>query len=342
MRNPTRLLYNRYVSQIALLSGVANATEKFTVDPTIQQKLVDKIQESSALLKLINMPLVTEQSASILGLGLTGTLASRTNTNTTDRATQDPSGLDERTYTCKQTNFDTAIKYAKLDAWAKFADFQVRIQNMITRQIALDMIMIGWNGTSAAVATDRVANPLLQDVNIGWLQKLRTEAPAHVLSDGADTAVGFTTKVTYGTAATADYANLDALVYDAIQLLPIWAREDPGLVVIVGSALLHEKYFPIINQVQDNINLVAADVLMSTKTIGGLKAVRVPFFPAGTIVITKLDNLSIYEQEGAQRRHVQDWPKRDQIENYQSGNYAYVIENLDYICMVENIANNDA
>jgi hypothetical protein len=37
-------------------------------------------------------------------------------------------------------------------------------------------IMIGFNGTSAAATTDRSTNPKLQDVNIGWLQKIRTNA----------------------------------------------------------------------------------------------------------------------------------------------------------------------
>ena len=52
---------------------------------------------------------------------------------------------------------------------------------MIIKRQALDRIMIGFNGTSIAKDTDIVANPLLQDVNKGWLQKQREENPSRVL-----------------------------------------------------------------------------------------------------------------------------------------------------------------
>ena len=37
MRNETRLLFNAYVSQIALLNGVDSATVKFSVAPAVEQ-----------------------------------------------------------------------------------------------------------------------------------------------------------------------------------------------------------------------------------------------------------------------------------------------------------------
>ncbi|CAL4868197.1 hypothetical protein MMA231_02472 [Asticcacaulis sp. MM231] len=342
MRNETRIAFMQFTSHIALLNGVPDASVKFVAAPSIQQKLVDKVQLSSDFLSKINMPLVIEKSAEIIGLGISGPIASRTNTTTTDRAPADPSSLDNRPYDCKQTNFDTQITYAKLDMWAKFPDFQIRIQNLIVKRIALDMIMVGFNGVQAAATTDKATYPLGQDVNIGWLQKARTECPAQVLSDGADTTAGFTTKVTYGTAATADYKTLDALVYDALRLMPEHARKDPDLVVLVSDDLLDDKYFPLINQIQDAENQLATDIIMSTKRLGGKPAAIVPYFPSGTIMITKYSNLSIYEQEGAHRRNIVDNSKRDRIEDYQSGNYAYVLEDLDFVAVVENIALHNA
>ena len=64
---------------------------------------------------------------------------------------------------------------------------------------------------------------------------------------------------------------------------------------------------------------------------------RAPFFPDNAILITRFDNLSIYFQEGARRRRVEDVPKRDRIENYESSNDAYVIEDLGLAALVENI-----
>jgi len=58
--------------------------------------------------------------------------------------------------------------------------------------------------------------------------------------------------------------------------------------------------------------------------------VRAPFFPPNALLITRLDNLSIYWQEDTRRRSVIDNPKRDRIENFESVNEAYVVE--DYRC----------
>ncbi len=44
---------------------------------------------------------------------------------------------------------DTALPYAKLDMWAKFTDFQVRIRDMIVKRQALDRIMIGLKTASS-------------------------------------------------------------------------------------------------------------------------------------------------------------------------------------------------
>ena len=54
-------------------------------------------------------------------------------------------------------------------------------------------------------------------------------------------------------------------------------------------------------------------------------------------MVTRLDNLSRYYQEGARRRSVIDNPKRDQIENYESSNDAYVIEDYGMAAVSENI-----
>ncbi|STH27919.1 P2 family phage major capsid protein [Escherichia coli] len=53
---------------------------------------------------------------------------------------------------------------------------------------------------------------------------------------------------------------------------------------------------------------------------------RAPFFPPNALLITRLDNLSIYWQEDTRRRSVIDNPKRDRIENFESVNEAYVVE----------------
>jgi len=332
MRNSTRALFNTYLARIAQLNGVQDATTKFSIEPSVQQTLENQIQLSSAFLQRINMPGVTEMKGQKLKLGTTSTIASRTNTDLRERTPAIAHGLKDQDYVLEKTNFDNAVKYAQLDAWSRFPDFQTRIRDAIIRQQALDRIMIGWNGTSVAADTDRVAHPLLQDVNIGWLQHIREEAPAHWLKE----VVPNSGKVTVG--AGKDYANLDALVFDVTEeLIDEPFRDNPDLVVICGRGLLHDKYFKLVNQDQTAQNQLASDIIISQKQIGGLPAVRVPFFPVGALLVTTLDNLSIYYQEGSRRRQVKDKPERDQIENYESSNDGYVVENYGAAAFVENI-----
>lgn len=331
MRNTTRLKYNAVMSQLAKLNNVEKVSHKFSVEPSVQQKLEDKIQLSSAFLKKINIFLVEEQSAEAVGLGISRPIASRTNTNTTDRQAVDPTGMDQRLYFCRKTDFDTSIKYQKLDQWAKFKDFYARFSGQIQKRQGLDRIMIGFNGTSHAATTDLVANPKLQDVNKGWLQKMREENPARVLSSGA--AQG---KITIG--STGDYKNIDALVMELNnEMIDEVHQDNPDLVVLCNRKTVSDKYFPLVNKDQENSEKIAADMIISQKRMGSLPVYSVPFFPEGAILVTTFDNLSIYVQEGSRRRAVIDNPKRDQIENYESSNEDYYIEDLGLAALAENI-----
>lgn len=333
MRNETRVLFNQYLGRQAELNGVDNAATKFSVTPSVQQTLENKIQESSAFLGRINVTPVNEMKGEKLGLGVSGTIASRTDTSGAgERATSDIASLEKDGYECAQTNYDHHIRYATLDAWAKFPDFQTRVRNAVLQRAALDRIMIGFNGTSAAATTNRGTNPLLQDVNIGWISHIKTKAPTRVMSDGASAGTG----VKVG--ATGDYKNLDALVFDAFNtLLDPWYREDPQLVAVVGRGLMHDKLFPLVNNNDAPTERLAADIVISQRRLGGLQAVQVPYFPEGKVLITRLDNLSIYFQEGARRRAVMDNPKRDRIEHYESSNDAFVVEDYGMCALVENI-----
>lgn len=332
MRKETRIAFNGYLSQQAKINGVDSVEVKFTVAPTPQQKLESAIQESSGFLKKINIIPVDEAEGEAILLGVNGPTAGRTNTGAnTPRQPRDVSGLNKDTYSCKKTNFDSAFPYAKLDAWAKFPDFQPRLSGSIAERQGLDRIMIGFNGTSVAVDTNLSTNPLLQDVNIGWLQKVRIAAPERVLDEG-DTAG----KVTVG--PTGDYKTLDGLVFDAIQMLDPWHRKRPDLVVIVDRALLHEKQLKAVEKgAASNQEENAADEIVNKGRLGGLPIEDAPFFISGGVLITTLSNLSIYYLASARRRHLKDEPEYDRVADYQSSNEAYVVEDLGLIALVENI-----
>jgi len=335
MRATTRKQYKATLAQIAKLNGVEveDLSSKFAVDPTVEQKLEEKVQDSSEFLSKINVIGVSEQEGEKLGMGIGPSIASTTDTDAQDRQTQDPTGLDKDSYRCEQTNFDTHIGYKKLDAWAKFPNFQQMIRDVILKRIALDRLMIGWNGISRAATSDRVANPLLQDVNVGWLQEARVKASERILTE----IVNESGVIQVGEGG--DYANLDALVFDmAGSLLDPWYTEDTELVCIMGRELLADKYFPMIGSHGETpTESRALDMIISAKRVGGLQAVRVPYFPSRSLAITRLDNLSLYYQEGTRRRTILDNAKRDRIEDYQSVNEDYVIEDLGGFCASENI-----
>jgi len=334
MRNDTRRLYEAYAAEVAKLNGVDRVDTKFSVDPTVQQRLETKIQESSQFLSKVNVYGVGELEGEKVGLGVSGPVASTTDTTKQDRQTVDISTLDARRYRCEQTNSDTHITYQKLDVWAKFKDFQTRIRDAIIKRQALDRMMIGFHGVKRAATSDIVANPMLQDVNKGWLQQVREQAPQRIMAHDGKNA----DKIVVGGSGAA-YENLDALVFDLVgQLIEPWYAEDPELVVVCGRQLLADKYFPIVNTNHRPTDMMAVDMIISQKRIGNLPAVRVPYFPPNGLLVTRLDNLSIYYQEGSRRRTIVDNAKRDRIENYESSNDAYVVEDLGCVAMAENIA----
>lgn len=325
MRNETRKQLNTYAKRLAQLNGAENAFSAFEIDATVQQTLETKIQESSEFLGRINMVGVRDLKGQKLGLSIGSPIAGRTDVSQRDRSPIDPTNLEAHDYECHSTEFDTFLSWAKLDAWAKFPDFQARVRDAIIRQQALDRIMIGFNGTNAAKQTDRAQNPMLQDVNIGWLQQYRDHAPARVIKN-----------VQYGKGQ--EFQNLDALLFEAVNsLIDPWHRDSTDLVALVGRSMMTEKYLPKINEWEQPTESRALDLIMAAKRMGGQNAIQVPFMPDNAIFITSLDNLSIYWQEGSRRRHLIEKPERKRLVNYESSNDAYVIEDYGNGCLIEGI-----
>lgn len=336
MQAESRKVFNQYRADMAKLNDSDDPAEQFTVTPTIQQKLESRIQESSIYLMNVNNTPVDEIKGEKIGMS-TGSIASRTDTTIQDRTPTDPTALDNKFYECAKTDFDTFVRYQTLDMWAKFPDFQLRMQKHRVDQQGRDRLMIGWNGTSRAATTDRVANPLLQDVNIGWLKKLQTEASSRYMTQGA--AAG-SIKVGAG----GDYANMDELVYDMrSNLLAPWFARDNTFIAHCSSDMLDEKYFPLVaahGATPSESNEL--DKMLSAKRLGGLGVIEVPFFPERTIFITRVakgggSNLSIYWQSGSRRLTIKDKPERDRVETFESVNEDYVIEDLTAACAAINI-----
>ena len=107
--------------------------------------------------------------------------------------------------------------------------------------------------------------------------------------------------------------------------------------VITSRDLNADRLFPLVQTVNPPSEMMAADVIIRAGKAGGLPVVHVPYFPANSLLITPLSNLSVYWQSGTRRRRIVDNPARDRIEDYQSVNEAYVIEDMGKCAFVENI-----
>lgn len=339
----------RAISQI---NGAPNVHKLFALDPTAEQRLEDKQREEIAFLNRINILPMRDLVGEVIGFGTEDFIARRTSEANLPRKPKYVGNLDDREYRLYDTEFDTKMPWQIIDAWSKFPDFAQRYARHVAISVGLSRIAIGWNGLEVAADSDPVANPNGEDMNIGWLQKLRLEKSEHVMGRaiaGDGTATGAAAPIYIGpdsAIADGDYKNLDALAYDMIATMPTWARSSTEHVVIVSQDLVDEKYFPMINRpLSDTIDggrstsdQVTYDIIQSAKQLGGRPAVVVPKFPEKTMAITPLSNLSLYYQEGSRRRYIRDEPEnKSSLVDYNSVNEGYVIESTDFMVMAENI-----
>lgn len=332
MLNETRKLFAGYLEQVAKENGADRETAVFTVAPAAEQRAVVTAQESVEILKGINMIPMTSPDGQAVGVSIGSPIAGRTNTANNPRQPRNVIDIEGRdTFKCVKTEYDVALPYVMLDAWAQFPDFRLRIDRAIATRQGLDRIMVGWNGTQAAIETDMATFPLLQDVNVGWLEKIRTKAPQQVKTEST---VG-AGKVTVG--AAGDYKSLDALVFAAIQMLDEHHRQRRDLVVLIDRDLIHTKLLGNIGDANDTTAELALNRILSSGLVAGISHRDAPYFPAGKLLVTTLDNLSIYYQKGSARRFIQDDAGGNQVADYQSVNEAFVVEDFGLAALVENI-----
>ncbi|CAK2384475.1 phage major capsid protein, P2 family [Vibrio crassostreae] len=332
MQKQTKTKLSAYVKAVAAQNDVDDATEKFNVSPNGTQRIIAAIRESSWFLNKINIISVKNQKGESIGLGVTGMIASRTDTSGSGKRTpKDHSSMGAMPYMCEQTNFDTALRYAKLDAWAHHKNFNALISKVTREQIDANKITIGWYGVSVAKNTDASANPNGEDVNKGWFQAMRDHNAERLITTGqkADGEI----RIGEG----GDFINLDLAVLETKNLLHDACENDSNLVAIIGSDLLaydKAKFYEAHGNTPSEKGKIQE--LQVIGTYGGLPAVKVPGFPSTGIMVTSYDNLSIYIQEGSVRRSTgKKNDEKDQIENFESMNMAYVIEEIGKAAAIE-------
>lgn len=314
--------FKEYSQELAAQMGVSSVMESFNLTEPVAIQMINAVVKSSAFLKSISSIGVTDGKGEIVTIEDVGSIASRTKTSAgTERVPRDIGTFSGRFYSCEKVNFDASILYSKLDTWARFGDLQARLTNAIRHAMALDMIKIGFYGTSLADNSDIATNPLLQDVSKGWLTRLKEGNAANYIDDA----------ITVG--ANSDYANLNQLVNTLYKMIPLENRTGSE-VAIIGSDLIAfdtnkmlEKFG---NQPSEQLTPEVYE-----KSYAGLKALIVPFFPERSVFVGDPRQLQIYFQTTAIRRHFEDVPKKDRIEHYNSGNYAWDIADLDGVVYLD-------
>lgn len=324
MQKTTRNALNSYIDHLKKANSTDTVTAPFALSEPEAARLINLQRESIDLLGRINI-IPCRDVEGVSGVMPLMSLAARTNTDTDKREPQDY-GVNLSEFVCEKTEFDCAIPYSIFDALAAYPDFFEKLDAALAVSRGLDQITIGWHGVSAEASTNRIAYPLLQDVNIGWLQKTRTNAPDRVRSS-----------VTIG--AAGDFVSLDALVYGLIQGLDECHRKRKDLVVMIDRDLLHTKMLESVAAGAASVEAEAALTrILTTGKIAGLDIYDSPNFPSNTVAVTSLKNLSIYPQSPSVRRFLRDEPSLNRVVDYFSQNEAYVVEDYGLIAFAEDVS----
>ena len=304
----------------------------FAIETPKETILLDNIQKKADFLEKINY-MQCDDVAGQLIFGATEGIITGRKENARHYGAVDPSGYG---YKCEDTDSGVLIPWARLDQWGRLAPaFAQRWADYVQRQIALDEIMIGFYGETAAKTTTK---PQGQDVNKGWYQFARDNKASQVLTGGK---VASTVRI-FGD--NADYKNLDELAYDLKQGLHERHRDAGDLVFLVGADLVAKEA----SAVYRGNSLIATEKAALTthnlmKTFGGMPSMIVPNMPGRAAIVTSLDNLSIYTQKGSIRRSFREDQDAKAIKDSYYRNQAYAVEDLGKFAAIEfkNVKLND-
>lgn len=164
------------------------------------------------------------------------------------------------------------------------SNFDDVMDTFFSQAYSLDMLRIGFNGSSISETTDPEVNKKGEDVNIGW----------HALAKDYMKGKQIVSEpLTLG--ETGQWKNIDLLANHLItNLIAEPYREDPRLVVLIGAELAAQQRLRLFNAADRPANVSAAQ--MATSSIAGRFAFIPPFMPGKRLAVTTLSNLHIYTQ----------------------------------------------
>ncbi|MDH4185350.1 MAG: phage major capsid protein, P2 family, partial [Nitrospira sp.] len=178
---------NTYMSAIARDAGMrytpGSALASFPVPPKTHERLISLTvdQDHTGFLRKINIVSgLKETEGKLLYGDLDNHVLKRSNPPANVREPSVAASRSERTYSLKSTEADLMLDWDKLNAYARFPDFQEVLRNQLALRIANDRLFVGWNGVDAlaSATTAQIAN-----LNKGWIQRMREERPDNVIGE---------------------------------------------------------------------------------------------------------------------------------------------------------------
>lgn len=296
-------MLKQYCSQLAKGYGIdpQSLKQQFSVVGPQETRLRQALLESADFLRMITLADVDQIKGQVVDVGIGSIHSGR---KASGRFIKEV-GVGGHNYELTETDSGALLSWATLAVWANAGnegEFLRLVNQFINQTFALDMIRVGFNGTSAAATTNPTKNPLGQDVNKGW-QQLVSEwnGGSQIIGSAQD-------KVYFDPAGKGDYNTLDAMASDLINstIDPAF-RNDPRLTVMVGADLVAAAQGRLYQQADKPTEQIAAQQLATS--VAGRKAITPPFFPGKRMVVTIPSNLHLYTQRGTRQRsaaHSQD------------------------------------
>lgn len=308
-------------------------------DPKKEISLNRDMQNFSGFLRLVNVLPRSQQRGGSLMVTNQGRVTKTNDTITgQERRPSDPKESKLNEYEMVKAHSDFRLHDDDIDSMSEFPDWVDLYRASFLEAMSNDRIIIGWHGEKHEKTSDLSKNPLLQDVNKGWLQLLKERAPSQVLKGGKESGV-----IKIGSkSAGGDYTNLDHLVQDLLQGIPLHKRS-PGLTALVSESIMggaEGVYY------QEQGNKPTEKVRIQEKAVtgmyGGLDSMPAPFMPQTGMVLTGLarngqqySNLSIYWQTNSWRRSVEYKASLESSIDWNARREAYHIEDLRSIVALD-------
>ncbi|WP_447885174.1 phage major capsid protein, P2 family [Serratia fonticola] len=307
-----RELLRKYSAGLAEAYGQENTERYFSLTDPKETALRSALLESVDFLSMITCADVDQLTGQVVNVGNPGIFTGRKEGGRFIRQT----GVDGLEYKLSETDSGAALTWAMLSVWANAGDeneFFQRMQEFTNQSFALDMLRIGFNGTSVAKSTDPKANPNGEDVNIGWQQFVKNYDENQIITDAVVLGEG------------GDYISLDAMASDLVNSkIPAQFRNDPRLIVLVGADLVAAEQHRLYQAADRPTEKIAAQMLGTS--LAGRPAIVPPYMPGKRMVVTPLSNLHIYTQRGTRQRKAEFVEDRKQYENKYLRNEGYAVE----------------